>query len=234
MKNYILKLAANQNRFLRLLFTLAGRPARFFEMQVLRLLKDDQIMLRVVRQIQKEKRCLMWPAEMAQIYISAQASARLPGDFAEVGVYKGGSAKLMALVKGDKRLSLFDTFIGLPELAASDGSILHQGQFGIDIAEVKQYLRDFKNIEFYPGLFPVTGEPVKNRVFAFVHLDVDLYKSTFEALEFFYPRMTPGGIILSHDYTMPLGVKSAFKDFFSDKKEIIIELSTSQCIVVKR
>ena len=38
-------------------------------------------------------------------------------------------------------------------------------------------------------------------------------------LEFFYSRMSPGGIILSHDYMTAPGVKKAFDDFFEDRAE---------------
>ncbi len=51
------------------------------------------------------------------------------------------------------------------------------------------------------------------RRFSFVHLDVDLYESTLAGLEYFYPRLIPGGVILSHDYSILAGVKKAFEDF---------------------
>lgn len=66
-----------------------------------------------------------------------------------------------------------------------------------------------------------------------MHLDLDLYKATSESIEFFYPRMSKGGIILSHDYLTASGVKKAFDDFFSDKPEPIIEMSGTQCLIVK-
>ncbi|NLE39771.1 MAG: macrocin-O-methyltransferase, partial [Pirellulaceae bacterium] len=53
-------------------------------------------------------------------------------------------------------------------------------------------------------------------------------------LEYFYPRMIPGGIILSHDYDILAGVMKAFHEFFADKPESIIELPTTQCMVVRR
>jgi len=61
---------------------------------------------------------------------------------------------------------------------------------------------------------------------------VDLYKSTIDCLGFFYPRMIQGGIILTHDYHTD-GVQTAFKEFFDGKKIPIIELTGSQCMVIK-
>ena len=52
-------------------------------------------------------------------------------------------------------------------------------------------------------------------------------------MEFFYPRMVPGGVMLTHDYSLLGGVKKAFDEFFADKPEGIIELPTTQCMVVK-
>src|SRR6185503_13560291 len=50
----------------------------------------------------------------------------LPGDFAEAGVYKGGTACLLAQVMAErsaaKRLHLFDTFAGMPAIANADPS----------------------------------------------------------------------------------------------------------------
>ena len=45
--------------------------------------------------------------------------------------------------------------------------------------------------------------------------------------------MSKGGIILSHDYSLPLRGKFSFNEFFADSSESIIELSTSQCLVVR-
>lgn len=45
--------------------------------------------------------------------------------------------------------------------------------------------------------------------------------------------MNKGGIIITHDYINAIGVRKAFDDFFKDKVEPIIELSGSQCLIVK-
>jgi hypothetical protein len=88
-------------------------------------------------------------------------------------------------------------------------------------------------VQYYPGLFPATAEAVAACRFSFVHLDVDLYESTRAALEFFYPRMSSGGIILSHDYVIADGVRKAFDEFFAHKAETVLELTGNQCLVVK-
>ena len=99
--------------------------------------------------------------------------------------------------------------------------------------DVKRYLKSYENVYFYKGLFNDRKMMINYERFSLVHLDVDLYEPTKECLEFFYDKVNKGGIIISHDYNSTKGVKKAFDDFFIDKPEPIIELSGSQCLIVK-
>ena len=77
-----------------------------------------------------------------------------------------------------------------------------------------------ENITFYQGYFPETiPAGFENRKFAFVHLDADLYEPTLAGLEYFYPRMNPGGFILVHDYNAWIGARKAVNRFLATKKE---------------
>ena len=107
-----------------------------------------------------------------------------------------------------------------------------QTQSGGPPPQVDELVKKFKQISFYKGLFPQSARGVKGP-FSLVHLDVDLYCSTKEALKFFYPRLSPGGIIISHDYQNLKGVKRAVDEFFKNKPEPVIELTGSQCLIVK-
>ena len=40
----------------------------------------------------------------------------------------------------------------------------------------------------------------EDMVFALVHLDCDLYAPMRAGLEFFYPKLVPGGFMIIHDY----------------------------------
>ena len=160
------------------------------------------------------------------------STAKVEGDLAEVGVFRGTSAKVICEAKGDRPLHLFDTFEGLPATSRFDSGF-QAGQYACSLDSVRDYLKDFTNVQFYRGYFPTTGEPIKSLGFSFVHLDVDLFESTVAALEFFYPRMNPGAILISHDYVEFAGVRRAFDEFFEHKTEPVIELSGNQCLVVK-
>jgi O-methyltransferase len=186
-----------------------------------------------IRRIKEERELLQWEREAYQVYRAVEATAKIAGDIAEVGVYRGGSARLICDAKGQRELHLFDTFSGLPRIDAVDGPSLRVGQFAASYEGVKQYLSDQQQVHLYPGIFPETAGPVAERRFSFVHLDVDTHVSTRDCLEFFVPRMNAGAIVLSHNYSDCAGVKKAFDDYFAKRSEPIIELPFSQCLVVK-
>src|SRR3989344_1925722 len=190
---------------------------------------------KLIQQIKKETEMLLDDLEAYQIYTAVIKTEKIAGDIAEVGVYKGGSAKLICEARGGKPVHLFDTFEGLPDLCELDSSKqFHKGDYSAPFESVKDYLKNYPNVYFYKVLFPSTTEPVENKRFSFVHLDVDLYGSTLNCLKFFYPKMNKGGVIISHDYPSSEGVKKAFDEFFSDKPELVIDLlSYEQCLIVK-
>ena len=174
-------------------------------------------------------------SEAYSICIAVMATSKVNGNIAEVGVFRGGSARLISELKGERKLFLFDTFEGLPELNTFDTSNeFFKGQFKeTSLDSVKRLLAPYSGVSLIKGYFPETSEPIKSEIFSFVHLDVDLHKSTKDSLDFFYPRISKGGIIISHDYINADGVRKAFDDFFRDKPEIILTFSETQCIVVK-
>jgi hypothetical protein len=187
-----------------------------------------------LRKIRAETELLLEDIEAYHIYMAVKRTAKVPGDIAEVGVYRGGSAKIICSAKGDRHLHLFDTFEGLPKVEEIDMVWpFYEGKFAASFESVQAYLKEFTNVFFYKGIFPATSDPVQEKTFSLVNLDVDCYESTKLCLEFFYERMSPGGIILSHDYINAPGVKKAFDDFFDGKPEPVLETAGSQCLVVK-
>lgn len=187
------------------------------------------------RTLVKEDRCYI-------LHRFARHCAHLDGDYAECGVYKGGTAFLTALsLSGGgpptKQLHLFDTFAGMPDEANTDDSGHKQGDFGdTNLNDVKNYLQEFSFISFYPGLIPQTFASIAEKTFAFAHIDVDLYQTSLDCCRFFYDRMTSGGAMIFDDYGFPgykLAQKLAVDEFFSDKPEEPIALRTGQCLVIK-
>jgi len=178
------------------------------------------------------------------IYEFCRHCSHLEGDFAECGVYKGGSAFLISdtLVSNhvnDKQVHLFDTFTGMPEMTKQDpaSNAVWEGRFGdTSLNSVKEYLQSFPFVVFHPGLIPETFEPVRDGKFAFVHIDIDLYQTHKDCCNFFYERLTKGGIMVFDDYGRDFfkaSAKKAVDEFFDDKPEVPIALHTGQCIVIK-
>lgn len=148
------------------------------------------------------------------------------GDLIEVGVFEGGSAKLLAEAYPKRTVYLFDTFEGLPDklnTTMGDVKSYYVGHAKAELETCKEYLKDNKNVKIYKGVFPESGEPVKDKTFCFAHIDVDIYESTKESLEFIYPRMNKGGILLVHDYPVHVGVKNAVDEFMKDKSDEMIQ-----------
>jgi O-methyltransferase len=66
-------------------------------------------------------------------------------------------------------------------------------------------------------------------------VNVDLYRSVRDCIEFLYPRMVPGGFLVFDDYGFPScpGARRAVDEAFAKRPEVPICLPTGQCLVVK-
>lgn len=185
------------------------------------------------RLVRDENRTLLSCHELYVLNSFLRQVDTVSGGIAEVGIYKGGSAKLLSLEKKNKTLYLFDTFEGLPQTTGKDDTFHRKGMYAETYAAVRKYLSGFKNVFIYKGYFPQTTGPIKHKRFSFVHLDVDLYKTTLGGLKFFYPRMNKGGVIITHDYPTLEGVRRAYQEFARIHKLTIIEIPPAQAVLIK-
>ncbi|HEV2350765.1 MAG TPA: TylF/MycF/NovP-related O-methyltransferase [Terriglobia bacterium] len=186
----------------------------------------------LIRRVISETDMLLVQDEAYQLLSCARGTGKIQGEIAEVGVYRGGSARLMCEVRGNRALYLFDTFGGLPSTDQLD-SRFGAGQYAASFEKVQAYLADFPNVHIYKGLFPTTSGPIADKRFSFVHVDVDLYEPTRDCLEFFYPRVNPGGMFMIHDYLWAEGVRKAVQDFFATRPEPILELAGAYCGIIR-
>lgn len=194
----------------------------------------------------------------------------VPGDFAELGVYKGESAKLLHRMDPSRTFHLFDTFEGFKEedlagetgeaatyttrnfadtsveavrryLGASDKFVFHVGRFQPSSSKFAVPGSQFPEEELNPETR--TPKPQIDRelrtanreLFALVNLDVDLYAPTKAGLEYFYPRLSPGGVIFIHDYNYKWpGIINAVDEFVATIPETLIlvpDMETTGMIV---
>ncbi len=155
-----------------------------------------------------------------RIIESCQEVIAVPGELAEVGVFIGVASRCIAKVLPGRNLHLFDTFDGMPaQWAPVDGTYFTSNTFKLGdktLSECQRVMNGFANVHYHVGTFPQTITPdLSAKRFAFVHLDCDLYKSITDGLEWFWPRMSPGGIIQVHDLwgTNCPGAFPAVRDF---------------------
>lgn len=135
------------------------------------------------------------------------------GDFAECGCWRGHSAFMLARIlerRGISDFHIFDSFEGLSEYATEDlGTLtpadedvaeIRRRHFAADFQAVQSTLSAFDFIHFYKGWIPERFPEVEDRQFKFVHIDVDLYHPYVDSIEFFYPRLLDGGVMVFDDY----------------------------------
>jgi O-methyltransferase len=156
------------------------------------------------------------------------------GAFAELGVYKGESAKVIHLMDPNRRFYLFDTYSGfIPEdLKGETGEAATYTESNFsdtDLEKVVSYIGGNDNLRFVQGRFQDTCKEADNEVFALVNLDADLYHPTIDALHFFYLRLSPGGAIFIHDYNYKwAGIKKAVDEFAATIPEPLIKVADTQ------
>ncbi len=149
---------------------------------------------------------------------------QLTGSVAEIGVYQGGTAALLADHMPQKRIHLFDTFEGMPPTNPKF-DIHKPGDFAdTSLEAVQASLKGKDNVEFWPGLFPESAAGLTDLRFCLVHVDVDIYESTKAAIEFFWPRLVEGGIMVFDDYNAPRcpGTNKAVDEYFDAWQKIEI------------
>lgn len=144
----------------------------------------------------------------------------MAGSCAEVGVFRGESAKKINRYFRDRTLHLYDTFEGFAEkdlemeqnIGRKDARV---GQFNDTSVELVLNEMPYpEKVVIHKGYFPDTARDLQED-FCMVRLDLDLYVPTLAALKIFSPLIISGGCILIHDYfgeAYP-GIRKAVEEF---------------------
>ena len=175
----------------------------------------------------------------------------LDGEVAECGCFMGLSSYLMCdYLRRRKpnyrgsRYHIFDSFEGLSaptleddvpeefERAKEIEAMCAQGAFAASLDRVRRNLADFPDITFHPGWIPLTFHALPERQYRFVHVDVDLYDPTLESLEYFYPRLAAGGVLVSDDYGWP-GARMAIDEFCAERSVKLAVTDYQQAVLIK-
>ena len=197
--------------------------------------------------------------DMLVLLLRSVNERRVAGDLAELGVYRGSTARLFHQYMPDRTLHLFDTFEGFAkedltaEQQRKNFTSFTGGQWKTSHDEIKvlgglfcdtsvEKVLSFiqpqnENIKVYKGKFPSSvKDELHNAKFAFVHLDADIYEPTLAGLDFFYPRMSIGGVIVIHDYNTWPGARKAVQDFFAIKPEVPMPMpdKSGSVVIIKQ
>jgi len=166
------------------------------------------------------------------LYQLMRLTQNVPGDTAECGVYQGESSYIMCRVNEENKSFqrthyIFDSFEGLSAPSEQDGNHWKEGDLSCNLEIVRKRLSEFNNISFHKGWIPRQFQDVEHRNFCFVHIDVDLYRPTLDSIEFFYPRVNEGGLIICDDYGSSIcpGATRAVDEFLQSRGEKMISLS---------
>jgi hypothetical protein len=149
--------------------------------------------------------------EASAILLQSVIMNCLPGDVVETGVYTGGSTSVMMKVlmefdNCNRKLYVFDSFKGLPNVNEKDGFLAdvaggYAAEEGVFIENLKSVAAwDNSRIVISKGWFNETLMKSPVQKIALLRLDGDLYSSTMDALVAFYPKLMDGGYIYIDDF----------------------------------
>jgi O-methyltransferase len=153
---------------------------------------------------------------------------KVPGDFIETGVWRGGACALMrGILKArdvtDRKVYVADSFEGLPppneeEYPADTGSRFHtRGRLSITQETVQKTFEKYDLLDdqvvFVKGWFKDTLHKIDCEKLALVRLDGDMYESTIQAIETLYPKLSKGGFLIVDDYGGIKACKEAITDY---------------------
>jgi hypothetical protein len=152
----------------------------------------------------------------------------IPGDFAETGVWRGGSvifirALLSVRNVTDRVVWCADSFDGMPVPKKADKRISASADFSdreylrVSLEEVKKNFERFglldEQVQFLKGWFSETLPNAPIEKLALLRLDGDLYESTRDALVHLYDKVSAGGYIIVDDYSSWDGCRVAVDEF---------------------
>jgi len=151
---------------------------------------------------------------------------KIPGDFVECGVWRGGAsiyakAVLNACGAGDRKVWLADSFQGMPALKVEEDKIdpdLSAVQYlAVTQDQVVANFRRFGlldgNVRFIKGWFSESLPSAPIETIAVLRLDGDYYTSTMDSLTSLYSKVSPGGFVIIDDYNVFTGCKRAVTEF---------------------
>jgi O-methyltransferase len=157
----------------------------------------------------------MYRLDNVQEAVETVIAEQVPGDLIEAGVWRGGSTILMRGVLDvygvdDRKVFVADSFCGLPapntDVYPADAGDAHHNydQLAVSRADVERNFRMYglldEQVEFLEGWFKETLPTVRDRTWAVVRVDGDMYESTMDSLVNLYRGLSIGGYCIIDDF----------------------------------
>lgn len=165
---------------------------------------------------------------------AARQAAPLDGDFVECACYRGVTARIIADIvgfEGGRRYFLYDLFEHDPSMPHHQMADHGEGLF-------ESVRRRFPEPEVVitKGWVPDSFREAAPEKVAFAHIDLNNREAEIAALEFLWPRLCPGGVVVLDDYGWLAYHKQhiAEREWFAERGYPVLELPTGQGLVVKR
>ncbi|EAI2082401.1 methyltransferase [Campylobacter lari] len=162
------------------------------------------------------------------------------GSVAELGVFRGKTAKEINRIFKNDIFYLFDTFEGFNEKdineeigLAKQANINDFSNTSLNFA--KKQMPYLDKCCFVEGYFPETIVKIpQDEKFKFVNIDMDLYQPILEGLVYFYPKLVKDGVILIHDYFHPYytGAKRAVDEFCKNNNIEIVPIGDAFSVAI--
>ena len=127
------------------------------------------------------------------------------GVMAELGVYQAETAVVLQAIAPERALWLFDTFEGFrnDDLKEEFGNAKNYDATSFadtSVALIMEKLNHAGNVNIFKGNFADISSQIPEQKYALVSIDADLAAPTIAGLQYFWPRLLPGGVIVVHDF----------------------------------
>ena len=171
---------------------------------------------------------------------AALHTRHVPGDYVECGVNRGGMARaqmeLLDFGNSSKCYWLVDTYRGFPEeqkALVSPG--LPVDSYSECYRDVLKTFAPFPNARVVRGVVPEVLPEVKASQICYLSLDMNCAEPELAALRFFWPRLSPGALVLMDDYAYNgfERQKKALDEFAREQNIEILGLATGQGLIIK-
>jgi len=161
---------------------------------------DDDTFLALFKEIKESTMVDIY--RCYELYTLAKQMSLLQGDFVEVGVWRGGTAALMAAAAPAKAIHLFDTFSGVAKADLEYDTLYIGGEHADTHQSTVEHLFEAMGLKgnINSGIFPDDTLRFLPKSVSLAHIDVDTYSSAKDSFLAVWPAVLPNGIVIFDDY----------------------------------